>query len=136
MQNILFMRNRVLATIVLCLLCACSLHAQGSVHWQTAINDTLQLQLNVNYTASPRSLHVDAAYVVRRGKIRKTPVQIKKLKSNFTDETVPSFTISVEFRHQGVRYRARGRYTDGGESLLRCMPLRLSKETMREGEYM
>jgi hypothetical protein len=35
-----------------------------------------------------------------------------------------------------VRYRARGRYTDGGESLLRCMPLRLSKETMREGEYM
>jgi hypothetical protein len=106
------------------------------VHWQTAINDTLQLQLNVSYTASPRSLHVDAAYVVRRGKIRKTPVQIKKLKSNFTDETVPSFTISVEFRHQGVRYRARGRYTDGGESLLRCMPLRLSKETMREGEYM
>lgn len=110
--------------------------AQGAVHWQTAMNDTLLLHLNVSYTAAPRRLQVDAAYVVRRGQLKRTSVETRKLKTKFTDEAAPAFTLSLEFSYKGIRYQVRGRYADQEESLLRCVPLRLSKETMREGEYM
>jgi len=128
--------SRLLTVAVLCLLSVCGATAQGSVHWQTAINDSLLLHLNVSYTSQPRQLSVSAAYIVRRGQLRRTPVEPRKVKARFSGTATPAFSLSLEFTHHGIRYQVHGRYTENDESQLRCVPLRLSKETIREGEYM
>lgn len=114
---------------------------RGSVSLQTALSDSTFLNLHMTYDCSGKPVVVlKSAYMSYRGTLKRTSVECKDLKYKF-DETAggTAFQFSLNFTHNSRRYRAHGSYTAQPDAMpdcsLRCIPLRLSDKTLREGEY-
>lgn len=117
---------------------------EGSVQWQSRMNDSLYFNLKVSYTDklqpdSTRMLVLDEAYVTRRASIRRMPVCCEDLECFFDYSKPLAFTFSTRFRFDGVSYSVHGSFEDApmgeGISQMRCTQLRLSKKTLRQSEY-
>ncbi|MBR6121792.1 MAG: hypothetical protein IKQ05_05315 [Prevotella sp.] len=128
-------------TIVILLLWA-SVGPVGAqtVSWQTAINDSVFLNVSLSYSASPKpEVRLQKAYITRRGSLHREPVKPSRLHYDFGKGAATSFQFSMNFTYQKHRYRAQGRYVAGGDdgtkSQLRCVPMRLSDKTLIESEY-
>ena len=117
---------------------------EGNIHWQARMNDSLSLNVAVSYvcegeTEMERVVRLDGAYVTRRGFIERTPVTCERMRCMFDESSPFAFVFSTTFVYGGVRYSVHGRFEDGpydeSRSVMRCTPLRLSDETLQEGEY-
>lgn len=117
---------------------------EGSVQWQSRMNDSLYFNLKVSYTDmlqqdSTRMLVLDEAYVTRRGSISRLPVYCENLECFFDYSKPLAFTFSTRFRFDGVSYSIYGSFEDApmgeGVSMMRCTQLRLSDKTLRRSEY-
>ena len=124
---------------------ACPLAAQqspkkGRVSMQTALNDSTFFNVGLSFEAGGEGiLKLESAYVTKRGSLKRTPVETTGLHYEFDKKSRTSFDFSVTFSFDRRRYRAQGRYAQGGlegpECTLRCIPMRLSDRTLRESEY-
>jgi hypothetical protein len=124
---------------------ACPLAAQqslekGRVSMQTALNDSTFFNVRLSFEAGGEGiLKLESAYVTKRGSLKRIPVETTGLHYEFGKMSRTSFVFSVLFSFDRLRYRAQGRYAQGGlegpECTLRCIPMRLSDRTLRESEY-
>ena len=124
---------------------ACPLAVQqspkkGRVSMQTALNDSTFFNVRLSFEAGGESvLKLESAYITKRGSLKRTSVEVSRLHYEFDKKSSPSFGFSLTFSFDRHRYRAQGRYAQGGlegpECTLRCIPMRLSDRTLRESEY-
>lgn len=124
---------------------ACPLAAQqpakkGRVSMQTALNDSTFFNVGLSFEAGGEGiLKLESAYLTKRGSLKRTLVETTGLHYEFDKKSRTSFDFSVTFSFDRRRYRAQGRYAQGGlegpECTLRCIPMRLSDRTLRESEY-
>ena len=111
-----------------------------TVSLQTAVTDSVYLNVQLIYAAPPEDvLKLNKAFVTKRGQLKREKVETGKLSCKKKKGDTLQFDFSLVFTYQGRRYRAQGRYADTDEKepdcSLRCIPMRLSDKTLREGEY-
>lgn len=114
--------------------------AAQTVSLQTALNDSTFFNVRLGYaTADGGTVVLKSAYITRRGNLRRIPVETTALHYEFDKTPTVAFGFSTGFIFERRRYRAQGRYaqggTDGPECVLHCVPMRLSDKTLRESEY-
>ena len=124
---------------------ACPLAAQqspkkGHVSLQTALNDSTFFNVRLYFEAGGEGiLKLESTYITKRGSLKRMPIETAGLHYEFEKLPKTSFNFSVTFSFDRRRYRAQGRYAQGGqdgpECILRCIPMRLSDRTLRESEY-
>ena len=135
----------LLVTLALLWGFACPLTAQqspgkGQISLQTALNDSTFFNVRLSFEAGGEGiLKLESAYVTKRGSLKRIPLETTGLHYEFGKMSRTSFVFSVLFSFDRRRYRAQGRYAQGGlegpECTLRCIPMRLSDRTLRESEY-
>ena len=123
-----------------CPLAAQQLPKKGRVSMQTALNDSTFFNVGLSFEAGGEGiLKLESAYLTKRGSLKRAPVETTGLHYEFDKKSRTSFDFSVTFSFDRRRYRAQGRYAQGGlegpECTLRCIPMRLSDRTLRESEY-
>ncbi|MBQ8487308.1 MAG: hypothetical protein IJ533_06640 [Prevotella sp.] len=122
-------------------ICPTAAQHTRTVSLQTALCDSLFLNLQLSCTTGTRpAVVLTQAYLTRRGQLRREAVQCGRLHYEFSGAANCLFEFSTTFTYQHRRYRAQGHYAEPspGEApdcALRCVPLRLSDKTLREGEY-
>jgi len=124
---------------ILCVLMPAMASGQ-TVSLQAALSDSTFLNLRLTCKGDgERTLALTAAYLTRRGNMKRTPVACSNLSYRFDQQEATSFLFSLNFSYNRRPYRAHGSYTaqPGGvpDCSLRCVPLRLSDKTLRESEY-
>ena len=137
------MRLGWLTTVALLLLLSLPVAGQSAgaaptksrIHWNARMDEHYTVSLR---TVFDNTLHVEAAYVVQRGKVKRDAVECRHLQSTVFTTAPLSFSFSCDFEYQGLHYRLRGQYSDNAsasQQSIKCIPLTLGKDLMEQGGY-
>ena len=109
-------------------------HIGQTIYWQARMNDSCMVSLR---TVVGKDCLVTGAHVVNRRSGKRKTVDCRNV--NMQQEQMPrlAFTFTCDFEYDGLRYRLRGHFADsresGGQQSVRCMPLTLGDEFLRQG---
>lgn len=109
--------------------------SKSRIHWNARMDEHYTVSLR---TVFDNTLHVEAAYVVQRGKVKRDAVVCRHLQSTVFTTAPLSFSFSCDFEYQGLHYRLRGQYSDNAsasQQSIKCIPLTLGKDLMEQGGY-
>jgi len=109
--------------------------AKARIHWNARMDDGHSVSLRTTFDTS---LHVEALYVVARGRVKREAVECRHMQSTVLSTQPLAFSFACDFEYQGTNYRLRGQYSANAaaaQQSLRCIPLTLGKDLIEQGGY-
>lgn len=109
--------------------------SKARIHWNARMDVSHTVCLR---TVFDNTLHIEAVYVVSRGRMKRETVQCRHLQSTMLATSPLAFSFSCDFEYQGLHYRLRGQYSANAaaaQQSIKCIPLTLGKDLMEQGGY-